>query len=237
MHIYVQAAHRVTLMDKDFIVLRRLRYRFSKLLEPIPYSDMKTFNILNIPPARRPKKEDEIKIEDVTHERDTRTHEKAEKQSEVHAERERELDQRTKEEEERMELQGLEAELPHLLSTINPEGFLVSLFLSEDIGKREDYVTLDRESLCILKDKVKEVNDTILLAACRTMMHEFPLNIQQKVEFLDPSVSFYLRQSEVDIQSLARWTHNMDFETVELVMIPYNERYVLFIFYFFLLCT
>ena len=121
--------------------------------------------------------------------------------------------------------------MPHLLSTINPEGFLVSLFLSEDIGKREDYLTLDRESLCILKDKVREVNDTILLAACRTMMHEFPLNIQQKVEFLNPSVSFYLRQSEVDIQSLARWTNNMDFETVELVMIPYNERYMYFLFF------
>ena len=68
-------------------------------------------------------------------------------------------------------------------------------------------------------------------------MHEFPLNIQEKVEFLDPAINFYLRKSEVDIQSLARWTHNMDFETVELVMIPYNERYVFFIFYFFLLCT
>lgn len=77
-----------------------------------------------------------------------------------------------------MQLQELEAELPHLLGTINPEGFLVSLFLSEDIGKREDYLTLDRESLCILKDKVREVNDTILLGACRTMMHEFPLHIQ-----------------------------------------------------------
>ena len=39
----------------------------------------------------------------------------------MHAERERELDQRTKEEEERMELQGLEAELPHLISIVNPQ--------------------------------------------------------------------------------------------------------------------
>lgn len=54
------------------------------------------------------------------------------------------------------------------------------------------------------------------------------------MEFLDPSVSFYLRQSEVDIQSLARWTNNMDFETVELVLIPYNERYVFVIFLFLL---
>ena len=30
-------SHRVTLMDKDMIVLRRLRYRFCKVLEPVPF--------------------------------------------------------------------------------------------------------------------------------------------------------------------------------------------------------
>ena len=72
---YICAAHakRVTLMDKDFVTLRRLRYRFRNLLEPLPIRDEKTWNILNIPPYRKPKPDEgEIKIEDVTHERDTR---------------------------------------------------------------------------------------------------------------------------------------------------------------------
>lgn len=123
-YICAAHAHRVTLMDKDLIVLRRLRYRFSKILEPVPYSDMKTFNILNIPPYRKPKKEDEVKIEDVTHERDTRTHEKAERQAEINEEREREQEQKAKEEEDHIYLEELESELPGLLSKINPKGFL-----------------------------------------------------------------------------------------------------------------
>lgn len=84
-------------------------------------------------------------------------------------------------------------------------------------------MTLDRESVAILKDKDSDINDTVLIASCRTMMHGFPLNVQQKVEFLDPAICHYLRSSDVDIKTLARWTNKMDFETVELFLIPYNE--------------
>ena len=65
---YICAAHakRVTLMDKDFVVLRRLRFRYSKLFDPLPIRDEKTYNILNIPPYRKPKPSEEVKIEDVT---------------------------------------------------------------------------------------------------------------------------------------------------------------------------
>ena len=58
-------------MDKDVVTLRRLRYRFNKLLDPLPIRDAKTYNILNIPPVRKPKLE-KMKIEEVTHDRDTR---------------------------------------------------------------------------------------------------------------------------------------------------------------------
>ena len=56
---FILAAHskRVTLMDKDSIILRRIRYRFSKILEPVPPKDMKTFKILSIPPARKNKQD------------------------------------------------------------------------------------------------------------------------------------------------------------------------------------
>lgn len=60
-------------MEKDFVTLRRLQYRFSKLVYPLPISDKKTFDILNIPPYRKPNLgENNVVIEDVTHERDTR---------------------------------------------------------------------------------------------------------------------------------------------------------------------
>ena len=73
MHAYICAAHakRVTLMDKAIITLRRLRYKFSKLLDPLPIRDEKTYNILNIPPNRKAKLE-KMKMEEATHHRDTR---------------------------------------------------------------------------------------------------------------------------------------------------------------------
>ena len=92
---YICAAHakRITLMEKDFITLRRLRYRFSNLLEPLPITDEKTFNILNIPPYRKPKPEEGIKIVEVTHERDTRKarHAEALKEEALSAKRKEDL--------------------------------------------------------------------------------------------------------------------------------------------------
>ena len=59
-------------MDKDIAtILRKFRYTFNKLLDPLPISDEKTYNILNIPPVRKPKRE-KMKVEEVTHDRDTR---------------------------------------------------------------------------------------------------------------------------------------------------------------------
>ena len=68
---YICAAHakRVTLMDKDIVTLRRLKYRFNKLLNPLPIRDEKTYNILNIPPVRKPKPK-KMKVEEVTNDRD-----------------------------------------------------------------------------------------------------------------------------------------------------------------------
>jgi len=54
-------------MVKDIIVLRCLRYRFSKILEHVPLNDFKTYNVLNIPPWKEKKQQEEIKVEEVTH--------------------------------------------------------------------------------------------------------------------------------------------------------------------------
>ena len=70
---YIAAAHshRVTLMVKDFVIVSRLRYKFDKALQPIPCTDHKVFQILNIPPARAPKKSSVV-IEDISHQYPTR---------------------------------------------------------------------------------------------------------------------------------------------------------------------
>ncbi|MCO5597838.1 hypothetical protein L7F22_051922 [Adiantum nelumboides] len=43
-------AHHVTIMPQDFDTLRRLHFRFNGLLQPVPIQDMRTMDILSIPP-------------------------------------------------------------------------------------------------------------------------------------------------------------------------------------------
>ena len=64
-------AHKVTLMAKDFNTLARVRYRYDKLLHPVEWQDFKMRDILLIPPARK-SKQDEVKVVEVTHGKDTR---------------------------------------------------------------------------------------------------------------------------------------------------------------------
>lgn len=167
---YICAAHakRVTLMDKDFVTLRRLRYRFSKLLEPLPIKDEKTFNILNIPPYRKPKPGDEkIKIEEVTHERDTRLARQAEMQKQEASQAQRKEKQLAVQQKEKDMRILLEDELPSILESVSPDGFLVRAFAENDLLGRDDYITLDKESVTRLKIKSRELSDSCVLATMR----------------------------------------------------------------------
>ncbi|MCO5550345.1 hypothetical protein L7F22_003829 [Adiantum nelumboides] len=49
-YILAAHAHRVTIMARNFDTLQRLRFRFDQLLQPVPIRDVRTMNILNIPP-------------------------------------------------------------------------------------------------------------------------------------------------------------------------------------------
>ncbi|MCO5603968.1 hypothetical protein L7F22_058125 [Adiantum nelumboides] len=86
-YICAAHAHRVTLMDKDMITLRRLRYRFSNMLEPLPMHDLKAYNILNIPPWRTPK-EPKLGVVDVTEEEERKARRIQDKEDLEFAERE-----------------------------------------------------------------------------------------------------------------------------------------------------
>lgn len=55
-------------------------------------------------------------------------------------------------------------------------------------------------------------------------MLEFSEEIQSVIEVIDPSISHYMRM-EPDILNLERWITNVNLEKVELLLIPYNERY------------
>lgn len=64
-------AHRVTIMNKDMETLKRVRWRYDKLLHPTDWVDIKMRDILLVPPTRKAAQAS-IKIQEVTHERDTR---------------------------------------------------------------------------------------------------------------------------------------------------------------------
>ncbi|MCO5589241.1 hypothetical protein L7F22_043207 [Adiantum nelumboides] len=49
-YILTAHAHRVTIMAQDFDTLWRLHFCFNGLLQPVPIRDMRTMDILNIPP-------------------------------------------------------------------------------------------------------------------------------------------------------------------------------------------
>ena len=55
-------------------------------------------------------------------------------------------------------------------------------------------------------------------------MLDFPRDIQSVIEVLDPSISHYMRV-EPNIISLEKFFANVNMEKVELILIPYNEKY------------
>ena len=53
-------------MDKDMVIVSRVRYRFDTILRPLPMKDIKALKILNTPPALKRKRGTEVKIKDIT---------------------------------------------------------------------------------------------------------------------------------------------------------------------------
>ena len=116
-------------MDKDFVTLRMLRYKFNNMLEPLPIKEQKTFDILNIPPYRKPKpSKDIVKIEEVTHGRDTKQAMHARhvvEEAKSVARIKEEVRNKLKNREKRI---LMEEKLPSLLGSLNPESFIVRSF-------------------------------------------------------------------------------------------------------------
>ena len=66
-----------------------------------------------------------------------------------------------------MNILGAEEEVVEKLEGCDQRDFLVKCFPSNDPLGREDHITIDEACLHILKNKVKEVNDTILTIGLR----------------------------------------------------------------------
>lgn len=53
------------------------------------------------------------------------------------------------------------------------------------------------------------------------------MDVQEVVDMVDPSISYYLTR-EPDLQNLESWIANIDFSKIEVLLVPYNEKYVPF---------
>lgn len=61
----------------------------------------------------------------------------------------------------------IEDELPSILEPMNLKGFVVRVFNVEDYLKRDDHITLDKEAIIILKNKIRELNSSLIIALLR----------------------------------------------------------------------
>ena len=123
---------------------------------------------MNIPSYRKskPVKPARVKIEEVTHDRDTK---KAREAKEFREEKSalRKEEEVKSQEMEKYKIIMIENELPSLLKSLKPNGFIVRANPLEDITKREDYITLDGECMKILNNKPRKLNYTLVLATLR----------------------------------------------------------------------
>ena len=68
-YICVAHARRITLMDKDVVVVSRVRYRFDKIVQPLHMTNKKAYDLLRVPPVLRKKKDNVVKIEEIVEEK------------------------------------------------------------------------------------------------------------------------------------------------------------------------
>ncbi|MCO5550629.1 hypothetical protein L7F22_004118 [Adiantum nelumboides] len=69
--IVVAHAHRITVMDKDSGTVKRMHWRYDKLLQPLDFVDKKMRDLLLIPLTKK-EEANALKIHDITHEMQTR---------------------------------------------------------------------------------------------------------------------------------------------------------------------
>ena len=158
-------SHRVTIMNRDSDTLKRVRWRYDKLLHPTDFIDPKMRDILLIPAYRKPKST--VKIVDITHEVNTRL--KAEQDERIkaeHSQRKREERAKANKEESMKEYLRETADvyienLQYLRAIRN--GLQVVIPLGD--GHRQ--LSLDMADINILMDRTAHISDSILYVALK----------------------------------------------------------------------
>ena len=153
-------AHRVTIMDKDSCTVKRMRWRYDKLLEPTAFIDKKMKDLLVIPPVRRGK--DKVKIEDVTHNVNTRAKARFEEGEKLKQEAQR-RDEVVEEDRDYLQC-TLQLSIQNMADL---RRFRTGCYVCLPFYTGERSLSLDRGDIDILKTPGTELNDTIVYAMIR----------------------------------------------------------------------
>ena len=156
--ICVLAAHakRLTIMASDMNTLKMLRWRYDKLLHPSDFVDEKMLNILMIPPARAPKQN--IVIQDVTHDVQTRAKVKADER------RKAEENRRTVDDDPMKtfleETEDMNEVNDNLLGKVSR-----GIYVYIDFQSGQKQIELEMKDIRLLTDKKALISDTIMYTA------------------------------------------------------------------------
>ena len=156
------AAHakRVTVMVQDVGTLKRVRWRYDKLLHPSEIMDEKMKDILMVPPSRAPK--DTIKIVEVTHDVNTRAKAQTEERH-----KEMEKQRKTKEKRNRDSKDALqryidETKMINLENNTVLQKIMRGLYVFIDFASGQRQLELEMQDVRLLLDEQSLISDSIM---------------------------------------------------------------------------
>ncbi|MCO5593985.1 hypothetical protein L7F22_048004 [Adiantum nelumboides] len=166
-------AHQITVMDKDSNIVKRMRWRYDKLLQHSNFVDKKMRDLLVIPLTKK-EEADALKIRDIAHVVQTRVkaaYTELVSQREMHMKQSQAL---TEDDEYINETRRLNSRNVNLL-----RGYLDRVYMYLNMGDGERCLALITPDIEILRNPKAELSDTIFYAGIKACIISNILEVSQ----------------------------------------------------------
>ena len=156
------AAHakRVTVMVQDVGTLKRVRWRYDKLLHPSEIMDEKMKDILMVPPTRAPK--DTIKIVEVTHDVNTRAKAQTEERHKEMEEQRKTKEKRNRDSKDALQRYIDETKMINLENNTVLQKIMRGLYVFIDFASGQRQLELEMQDVRLLLDEQSLISDSIM---------------------------------------------------------------------------
>ncbi|MCO5548797.1 hypothetical protein L7F22_002259 [Adiantum nelumboides] len=212
----VAAAHQITVVYKDSDIVKHMRWRYDKLLQPSDFVDKKMWDLLIIPQTRK-EEADSLEIRDVTHPRQTRAKVAYNVVKAAQTQIELKNSQALTEDDDYInETRRMNSKNQNLLREY-PDG--VYMYLNMSNGER--CLSLNAPYIEILRNPKAELLDTIVYAGINVVKLSVPKESISEIFILHPQLGEKLRDMNHPQESLIKWfTYCCPMETTTIVF-PY----------------